>query len=91
MYIPRINSGLKRQKFFVYINFISNEVAIKITVLKFIFQVIGQICTMSSVQLRRLGIVAYTLSDNEISCLENLDDDAVASLGTLSEWSQTQV
>ena len=46
---------------------------------------------MSSVQLRRLGIVAYTLSDNEISCLENLDDDAVASLGTLSLWSQTQV
>ena len=59
--------------------------------LVFIFQVIGQICTMSSVELRRMGIVAYTLSENEISCLENLDDDAVASLGRLSQWSQTQV
>ena len=46
---------------------------------------------MSSVELRRMGIVAYTLSENEISCLENLDDDAVASLGRLSQWSQTQV
>ena len=57
----------------------------------FIFQAIGQICTVSSVGLQRMGIVAYTLSENEISCLENLDDDAVASLGTLSQWSQTQV
>ena len=57
----------------------------------FSFQVIGQICTMSSVELRRMAIVANTLSENEISCLENLDDDAVASLGALSQWSQTQV
>ena len=60
------------------------------SVLVFIFQVIGQVCTMSSVDLRRMGIVTYTLSENEISCLENFDDDAVASLGTLSQWSQTQ-
>ena len=50
-----------------------------------IFQVTGPVCTMSSVDLQRMGSITYTLSVDDIGCLENLDDDAVASLGALMD------
>ena len=46
---------------------------------------------MSSIELQRMGIMAYVLTEDEIRCLENLDDDAVANLGTLDKWTQIQV
>ncbi len=55
------------------------------------FQSLGDICDWSSSDLQRMGSVASALNENQIECLENLDDDAAASLGHLTSWNQQQV
>ena len=51
----------------------------------------GSLCSLSSEDLSNMGYLATGLTSSDISCLDNLDNDAVAALGGLSSWSEEQV
>ena len=56
-----------------------------------LFQSVGDICQASEADLADMGTIGYAMSTDDISCLENLLEDAMAELGSLSMWKSEKV
>jgi len=51
----------------------------------------GDVCALPASKLQQIGSVAYGLSVADIACLQEVDEDSVAALGSLHGWTQAQV
>ena len=51
---------------------------------------VASLCALGDTHLRDMKRIAYHFSQEDISCLENLNENAVTTLGSLEMWTEEQ-